>query len=56
MKYCYSTDGGERYTGQFDTPEEAAGKAESEIDIDCHQDGDKVEYEVGEAHYPRHHP
>lgn len=34
-KYCYSTDGGEYYTGEYDTPESAAENAFNDIaDID----------------------
>ena len=50
MKYCYSTDGGEQYTGQFDDAGAAAGEAECEIDGDgIHEDGTEVEYWVAEA-------
>ena len=50
MKYCYSTDGGEQYSQQFDDAGAAAGEAEFEIDIDgIHEDGTEVEYWVGEA-------
>ena len=50
MKYCYSTDGGEQYSHQFDDAGAAAGEAECEIDGDgIHDDGTEVEYWVGEA-------
>jgi hypothetical protein len=50
MKYCYSTDGGEVYSQQFDDAGAAAGAAECEIDGDgIHDDGTEVEYWVGEA-------
>ena len=50
MKYCYSTDGGEVYSQQFDDAGAAAGEAECEIELDgIHDVGTEVEYLVGEA-------
>jgi hypothetical protein len=55
MKYCYSTDGGERYTGQFDDAGAAAGSDECEIDgdgdcrqgRDCPHKRDRLDFALG---------